>query len=237
MKLLVVLPVVDQETFERCAESIVKPNSAAGLTTDEILVVDNTRKGLTKAFGFRTYRDPEGHNLGVARSWNVGAKEVLDKRQDYLVIVSACIRFGPELHTTLKRQLEEYDGADIIEAEGHSWHLIAIHRNVFEKVGLFDSNFYPAYEESIDFCFRMSILDLEGGWPRFWVNAVSESIAHGSKVVSCPNPPLKAYYREKWCGDKGNELYTQPFGDKPLDYFEDVPIPELATKYNLKEWW
>lgn len=248
--LLMVVPVVADlgGAATRCLDSIWAPRSAAGLDPlDEVLVIDNTRRGLAGEMntmrwpGLRSYRDPDGHNLGVARSWNVGAREVLERGLDYLVICSSVMQFGPELHCTWRWQMEQHWGADVIECDGHSWHLIALHRRLFELVGLFDSNFYPAYEESIDWCYRLRVLDREGPWPVVWVNAMSQGAALHVDTVACPNEPLRRYYERKWGGPKGQERWTKPFGRRPLGFYEDVPIPELAARYDLgrrgQGWW
>jgi glycosyltransferase involved in cell wall biosynthesis len=235
--LVVVLPVIGRETADICIDSLLRNNSAAGLSRDEILIVDNSRKGWGSQYGLRAYRDPDDHNLGVARSWNVGAREVLDRDLDYLVIMSTAMRFGPELHTTWKRQMEEFWGAKVIEADGHSWHLIALHRTCFEKVGFFDENFYPAYFEQTDWCYRLRMAGWEHGFIRVWVNALSQGHALHNHLVSCPAEPLLDYYAQKWGGKKGEETFVQPFGSKPLGYWELATIPELAARYGLTEWW
>lgn len=236
-KLLVVIPVMNKDVADICIDSLLMPKSAAGLNPEDILIVDNSKLGWGHEYGLRTYRDPDGHNLGTSRAWNVGAREVLAKKLDYLVIMSQSMRFGPELHTTWVKQMEAFWGAPCIEADGHSWHLIAIHRSVFEKVGLFDENFYPAYFEQIDFCYRMRMLDLEGSWPRVWVNALSQGVAIANETIRVPAAPLLAYYAHKWGGAKGEERFKIPFDSWPLDYWVAESIPELAIKYKLEVWW
>ena len=238
--LLAVLPIITHDYADACVASILKPQSASGFDAADLLIVDNTRAGSAR-YGLRTHRDPDGHNLGVARSWNVGAREVLERGLDYLVIVSASMLFGPILHTTWTRQMETFWGENVIEADGHSWHLIAFHRRVFEGIGLFDENLYPAYFEAQDFSFRMRQVGWEGGWTRVWVNALSQGHALHNQVVNCPADPLLEYMRTKWGGNKHEETFTQPFGDRPLDWWPEATIPELAKRYDLGErgvgWW
>lgn len=247
--LVAVLPILDASYGQACLDTIVAPDSAFGLgETDHrlgsLLVVDNTQEGLPGLpYGCDVHRDPDGHNLGVARSWNRGVARMYELDADYVVLVSASMRFGPILHTTFVRQMETFWGTNVIECEGHSWHLIAIHRRVFDAVGRFDENFYPAYEESIDFGYRMRLVGMEGtSWRNVWVNAMSAGAAWHTKVVSCPNGPLRAYYERKWGGPKGAEKFTLPFGgayddDVPLGFFPERSIPELADDYGLEVWW
>lgn len=236
-KVLTVIPVLDPIYGMMCLSSILKDNSAAGINKEDILVIDNSKHGLGAATVWdkvKIYRE-NNHNIGVARAWNVGARRVVENDYDYLTIMSQSMLFGPEKETTWMKQLETFAGADVIESDGHSWHLIALKRHLFEMAGYFDENFYPGYFEQTDWCYRLRMLNREGGWPRVWVNAISQTVGHHSNLVLAP--PLLDYYREKWGGDKGGEKYKLPWGDKPLGYFPKHSIPELAKKYELKEWW
>lgn len=241
--LLVVLPVLTEHPTDTCIASITAPDNAFEVDPADVLIIDNSRAGFCaeRYPGFAVHRDPDGHNLGVARSWNVGARRVLEEGRDYLVLMSAAMQFGPVLHTTWRRQMETFWGAKVIEADGHSWHLIALHRSCFEAVGLFDPNFHPGYFEAIDWCYRLRMIGWEQGWIRVWVNALSQGVAMHAASLACPAGPLLAYYAEKWGGPKGEETFVQPYGSKPLGYFEEVPVPALAERYGLGEygvgWW
>lgn len=236
MKTLTVIPVIDKEIADACIDSVLREDSASGIKLEDILIVDNSKQGLNyQERGLRVFRDPTGHNLGVARAWNIGAREVVERNLDYLVIMSASMLFGPIKETTWIRQMETFNGANCIESDGHSWHLIAFHKRVFDLIGFFDENFYPGYFEAIDFGYRLRMLNMEGGWPRVWVNALSQTVGRHTDLVLAP--PLLDYYKKKWGGDKGEEKYVLPFGDKPLGYFEERSIPELAKEYKLTNWW
>ena len=240
-KVLVVIPAIKKPDTDRCLMSIVRHDSSLGLRPKNCLVVDNSRDGFCekyRKYGFQIYRDPDGHNIGVAGAWNVGAQKVLDKHLTYLLIVSTSVEFGPLIHCSFFWHMEQNWEENVIEAQGHSWHLIAFHRRIFEQVGLFDENFYPAYFEAIDFGYRMRMLDLERGFVRVWVNAMSWGVARNIDVVDAPAPPLLRYYRKKWGGDKGEERWETPFGNtKPINYWRKVPVPEMARLYRLQNWW
>lgn len=239
--LLVVIPVIMRETTDICVESLMMRDSAAGFDRDEILLVDNSREGWAGDYGLRVHRDPDNHQLGVARAWNVGVAEVLERNLDYLVICSASMRFGPILQTTWRAQIAEYWGARVIEAHIHSWHAIALHRSIFERLGTFDGNLYPGYFEAEDMAFRMRQVGWEQGFVKVAFNAMSMTVAGHAHLVACPAAPLIAYMERKWGGWHHERRFTMPYGDKPLDYWEDTPIPVLAERYGLGEygvgWW
>jgi len=242
--LLVVLPVLVAETADVCIESILRPDSSFGIPPEDILVVDNSRDGFAAKYqemGFRYYRHPEGFQLGTSRAWNIGAREVLAEGLDYLVILSASVMFGPVKNATWLWQMERvWNQERVCEAEGLSWHCIALHRCIFETVGLFDENYW-CYVEAEDMSYRMRQVGWEGGWYRAWVNAVSTRVAGHLQYFSVPFEALDSYRRLKFGGTKGEELWTHPFGDKPLDYWPEVTIPELAERYGMgprfDRWW
>lgn len=237
-RMLVVIPVLSFDIADPLFDSLRMEANAAELTDGDLLVIDNTRTGgAVERYTLPTYRDPDGHNLGVARSWNVGVRRLLESDREYLTLMSASMQFGPILHTSWTRQMLAFWGENVIEAEGHSWHLISFHRRVFEKVGLFDECLYPAYFEATDMSFRMRQVGWEGSWTRVWVNALSRGVGAHLPLISCPADPLLGYMRAKWGGDKGEETFCQPFGDQPLDYFPKASIPELAERYGLETWW
>lgn len=240
--LLVVLPIISPQYADACIESIKRPDSAFGVALEDVLVVDNTRDGIcAERYGLRTYRDPDSHQVGVARSWNIGAREVLDGEIDYLVLLSSTVIFGPELHTTWLKIMQDWWGAKVIECDILSWKLIALHRSCFEKIGLFAADFYPAYVESVDWCTRLRLVGWEHGFVRKPLNAMSQGHGLHIPMVACPWGPLNDHYIERWGGPKGEETFVQPYGTQPIDYFTETPIPELAVKYGLGErgvgWW
>ncbi len=242
--LLVVLPVLVAETADCCTRSILRDDSAFGIPPSDVLIVDNSRDGFAAKYeqeGFRYYRDPDSHQLGVARSWNIGARAVLAEGQDYLVLLSASMLFGPVMNSTWLWEMERLWGENVVEAETHSHHLIAFHRRVMETVGLWDENFWPAYFEAEDYSYRMRQVGWEGGWRRVSVNALSTRVAGHLRYVHCPADPLLAYRERKWGGPKMAETFTLPFGDMPLGYWPAATIPELAERYGYgprgELWW
>lgn len=239
-KLFCVLPLLHPGISEDCIRSIEKEGSSLGILPDRILVVDNSQEGFGDKYlerGFKSYRDPNGHNIGVARAWNLGAEEVITKKLDYLVIISASMYFGPVHQCTFFTQMQSHWGEKMIEADGHGWHLIAIHRSVFETIGLFDTNFYPAYFEDVDFSRRMRMVGLQGGYSKVWVNAISQGNALHRNFVDCKAQPLLEYYSAKWGGGKMEEKFDLPFGDKEIGYFPEKSIAELQIDYKLENYW
>lgn len=82
-----VLPSIHQPYTDTCLGSMCPE------LRDATLVVDNTR-----------------HNRGVPASWNLGIDRMESRGSEWLVIVSAACRFGPEGGSDLLAALREFFG-------------------------------------------------------------------------------------------------------------------------------
>lgn len=232
MSFLVVLPAVDRELTERCVASM-------GATAREVLlVVDNSREGFASGWDAEVHRSEV--NLGVGRSWNLGARRVLERGLDHLVVLSAATEFRPggfEHFAALLDGTDQRLRLGVQTSEG--WHCFAIGRPVLEACGLFDENFWPGYLEDLDYLRRM---DLSGLWPegdpplaQHVLDAERWGNAHGMTKagVAVNFGALIAYYRQKWGGPQDEERWELPFGDRPLAYWPEATVEELAERYDL----
>lgn len=198
---VMVVPSIHPPYTRRCLDSSRIPAS-------RVLVVDNTEQ-----------------NRGVAASWNLGLAVMREQRADWLVICSAAVRFGQAGGLDLVEQLEFHGDALAVEPVSTGWHLIALHRRVFDRCGVFDENYWPAYFEDVDMGRRITLAfgDSHGLWPKVDVDASVVSNAHGVVLagVDVNAPRLAAYYRSKWGGDKDHEKFDTPFGqrEQPLSYW------------------
>lgn len=176
------------------------------------------------------WNTPE-HNLGVAASWNVGIRDVLDGGHDWLTILSAGVRFGPTGGRDFFNRLDEFQSVqpDVLGVEGANdlgWHLLAFPRHVLETVGEFDAEQFPSYWEDNDYSVRIQRAynrntkdpDFQGPlWPKIEVDAHLESVAHGIKLggISVNFASLKRRFERKW-GE--HEEYATPYDDPSLDW-------------------
>lgn len=205
MSYLIVLPSIWPPYTDACMRGLA-PDLA-----DHLLVVDNTID-----------------NLGVAGSWNVAARHVLDSNLDWLVVLSAATRFGPEGGADFIAALDRYRNSYwVVESSAPvGWHLLAWSRSVFEQVGLFDETFWPAYGEDADMSYRIHTAQREGiagGWANERVDAWIAMQGHGCRLAKVQIDYDRAwtYYLKKWGGLSGHEMYDRPFNDPtlPLSYW------------------
>lgn len=201
MKFVGVLPSIFPPWTDRCL------NSMCSELWDGTLVVDNTQQ-----------------NIGVSQSWNLGIDEMFKQDADWLIILSASMRFGYHGGYDFLELLPEYADAIAVEAgHGISWHCIAFPRSTIERVGRFDPIF-PSYLEDIDYSRRVHLAfpEIE---PPYWVKTENLDLgfagfAHGIDLahIEVDYQALLKSYIAKWGGDKGDELFDRPYDDPTLDW-------------------
>lgn len=195
---LTLLPSIDQRMTDACLETWKVPGP--------LIVVDNTEV-----------------NKGVPASWNIGARAVLEQGLDWLIVLSAGVRFGKVWYGgDLIHALDADKTALAIEADdGLGWHCIAFSNYLLTEVGLFDERFFPAYYEDNDFAYRTFCrfrLDEQGPWwPKVKVDVRLAEVAHGLKraKVQVDMVGNLAKYEEKHGGPPGKEAFRSTHGACP----------------------
>lgn len=234
------MPAANGEMAKGCLDTI------APKFYKDIILVDNSPDGFAKNLKQIEVISPDS-NIGVGRSWNIGAQRVLETQADYLVILSATMRFEDgmfDLEELLKANEYKYG----METQ-FGWHCIAIGRECLEKIGIFDTNFFPAYYEDNDYIRRMELADIHDpmGYstrlPKNPIEAHTMGDAHALKsgvkvnMMACFN-----YFVEKWgrgpdysSKENRDKMYKHPFNDerRDLKYFPERSIQQLKAKYNL----
>lgn len=196
MKYILVLPYAYKPYFDECIATIKLPQ-------ENLVCIDNTEE-----------------NHGVAGSWNMGVDLMRERDADWLILVSAAIRFGEQGAQDMIQQIEDHHYAHVIhfatknvveqnyvrgESPGYAdgvfgWHITAVRRDVLDKVGYFDPNFYPSYFEDIDYDLRINKAFTDATWLILPIDAQGTTIGHAATLggVKSPAEPLIAYFATKW---------------------------------------
>lgn len=242
MHYTIILPVINEEMSDGCIASI------APSVRKHIVIVDNS----ASKFGEKYRNDvcevitpPE--NIGVARAWNLGATIALYQKADYLIIISATMRFGHGMLDFIKK-LRANNNPYGLESQ-HGWHCIAIGTPTIEKVGMWDENFYPAYYEDSDYIRRMELAGIHEPMkssprlPKVDVDAEACGNAHGLKSGVIVNMgACRSYFIRKWGNDPRYEtqeyrdsLFRHPFNNAEfsITYWKPRSIQTLKRRYNI----
>lgn len=214
IKYQIVIPYVYRPYFDDCVTTLDQ-----GLN---IMTVDNTH-----------------NNIGVAESWNRGIGSMKASNADWLIIISATMRFGEKQGLDMLQQINDHQYAHVIdfgiknmevsnfvrgespgpEGGNFSWHCTAIRRDVIERVGYFDPNFYPIYFEDIDYDLRINKAIPDRNWLILPIDATEMGVGHGVTLggVQSPSEPLIAYFATKWGRHPSATMlreYDRPFNDE-----------------------
>lgn len=223
----VTLAVPTLRRYDLLAQLLIPSAERGSRKPDRYFVVDNGGGFDPVAYGVpsdKTTVHKAGRNLGVSASWNVAFNTVLPS-DDAGYLIMACDDM--DLYGTT---VEALVAAAVAHPEvGYFWPQHNAHtmfgvylmrRWCFDKVGPFDENFWPAYFEDNDYCYRLKlcgvpIMEVPGcgmnhvGSATIATYNVDEMNDHHARFNAC-----SSYYMRKWGGAPHNERYTVPFNGK-----------------------
>lgn len=227
MKWVGVLPFVYRPYMDECL------NSMDPKFFKYVLQIDNTQvnRGIMWA-----------HNQGLKKAQEVGA--------DWLIIISAAIRFGKPGGMDFIKQLEDHPDHYVIHAASENvqggkqqeggggvnavkgWHLTAFKVSLLNQVGGWDENFSPYSLCDIDLSIRIQ-KHMKGapGWDTYPCDVSDMGMSHGINLtdkVKATYEPRNEYFTRKWGRDGGDykaPTYDHPFNDKtkPLSWWPKPP--------------
>ena len=196
---------------------------------EHIILIDNSSDSYCKKYEGKVgkiHYHPE--NIGVSRSWNIGLK----KGFDYTYIISVCMRFPEGFQEILDFSVSEYG-----LMFQHGWHLFGFTQKTIDKIGYFDTNFYPAYSEDIDYSRRINLAGLKTDKLVCKATSLGNALTLATAKVKVNFPALRQHYFEKWGGlsSGASEKFIHPYNNStfPLSYFPEHTIKELKKVYNV----
>lgn len=245
MNTLILLPVASLKIAMGCIESIDSQFHR------HLHIVNNSGESFDDAFFQRfdcfvhTFAE---QNIGVARSWNEGIKEMFARKYSYMLIVSASMRFRDGARGVMSWLDEHPDEYGLFTQ--HGWHCAAIAKKTVERVGLFDVNFYPAYFEDSDYIRRMELAGIhepcDGTRHIPGITIDAESIGDAMTIkttdIRVNHAACGRYFVKKWGAmpsykskKERDLMYSYPFNDakNDLSYFPDTLIEQLKKEYGL----
>jgi hypothetical protein len=181
---------------------------------DWILAVDNTKI-----------------NNGIMRANNLGIDKMYRDNSDWLILLSAALRFGEPGGLDFIQALEERPDHLVVEAYPvYGWHLIAFSRRTVDTLGRFDCNFTPYGYDDIDYSVRFHRAFATDGhfdgigdhmWTKAKVDVEDMGMAHGlnlTDVVYTTQTCLEDYFCAKWGRHPDSSWdhlkeYTHPFNN------------------------
>ena len=179
-----------------------------------------------------------GDNRGSCESWNIGLKKMDITPSKFVIIFSPGTQFpkGADQFLNAVLEAEEDNPKLCYRVKGDGFHTVCITKKLYDILGLFDENFYPAYRDDADWqrrCFLLgsrfseSLFDIEKELTLTTGARNNYIFAHYWHNIDIQ----VQYYIKKWGGDVGMEKYELPFGNEPLSYW----MPAQTQKVRLSE--
>jgi GT2 family glycosyltransferase len=153
------------------------------------------------------------NNLGVAASWNLFLRIAFEmNKYSALIIANDDIILGENTLQSMINKAREFPEAVISagpeDSRGNEFSLFYIPKSVYETVGIFDEQFYPAYFEDNDYQYRMGLL----GVPL--IKSGGDTYYHkGSATINTYTPERMNQHHEDF--RKNEMLYVQKWGGVP----------------------
>ncbi len=178
----------------------------------DIFIMDNGKQGINIEF----FREPNLHIFtpvtpkSVAASWNFLCHAIY-KNHTHAFILNDDVFIGRTEHQ-IKQHLEIYQESDFIISQ-HEFCSFILPKTTFQSIGPFDEKFLGAYFEDKDYERRLLLAGKHTTRTAF----INPSTYNKSSSIE-KDPTLNkhfqsnwAYYREKWGGNIGGEIFTKPF--------------------------
>jgi hypothetical protein len=219
MKYVVVVPYAYQPYFDEFRATLKLP-------AENCLFVDDT--------------NPVG-GIGIMKAHNMGIDFLREKGANYLIVMSAGIRFGEAGGLDFLKVIEDHPELLVINGAGLNrenglvmamgYHLTAFRAEVFSGIGRWDENFTPYGFDDIDMMLRMKkYFVTEYKVDSYAVDMEHVSRSHSIELagVQAPSEPRIQYFTEKWGRHPGAwewDGWPYPFHDetKSLKYWPVAP--------------
>ena len=222
-KIFIGIPILNRaDLLDTCLSKIDVPA--------DVLIVNNNSvdpqfhkdmAGLAEKYPFLDVRQQE-RNIGVAASWNFIIKMGMGWGHEIIFIGSMDTFLRPgALRAALDALLKE-PSAGVWHI--NCWNFFVVTLETVKRVGWFDENFYPAYEEDVDYSYRCSL----AGVPRMNVEGPGADHVGSATLGSNPEYAAKSqhthfqwnrtHYMMKWGGYIDGEVHKSPYGRDDKDW-------------------
>lgn len=180
----------------------------------DIHIVDNGKQGLNiLEKNEHIYVHTQNENIGVAASWNKLCKLIFEKK-DWALLINDDVYLG--YGNSRVNMCAEMTEVGIVQSE-LNWSVLLINKQLYEHIGEFDEEFFPAYYEDSDYMYRLKLKGLIHD-----VNSqlnpieyrVSQTYDKAPELVNLALKNNRQRYIDKWGNVPLLEKYNTPFNNK-----------------------
>lgn len=221
MKYVAVIPYAYQPYYDEFEATLKLPR-------ENCLFIDDT--------------NPPG-GIGIMKAHNMGIDFMKQKGADWLIVISASIRFGEAGGLDFIDIIEQHQDLHVINGAGKAiiddkeqvlamgWHLTAFKADIFYAIGRWDENFTPYGFDDVDLTLRMKkYFGNQFKMDTFICDMEHTTRSHSIQLagVKAPSEPRIAYFVEKWGRHPGAwqwDGWAYPFNnpENSLAYWPPAP--------------
>jgi hypothetical protein len=196
--------------------------AAASPLWSDFTIIDNTPQGVVaKPDAIKVFRSPIPYLFTQSMNWML--EDALFRDRNFCIFMHSDAVIPDGACEKLLDLAREVDG------EGRRWGVIFTHYDVlcainpkaYESIGGYDTNFSQYFSDN-DYFRRMEL----GGWEKIdsgiEVGHVGSQTINSDPYLRHVNgvtfPLYQEYYRQKWGGSPGHEIFIHPFGVLPREW-------------------
>ena len=176
-----------------------------------IYILDNGKQDIPNTYG-NTYIYTKESNLGVAGSWNYLIEKGISNGYNYFLILNDDIILKKD-EESIYNIILKYGSDNFIRSEQfYNWSAYILSKNIYLRVGRFDTAFERCYFEDNDYEYRMKLENI----PIVYEKELNAEVYNNSMTIQ-KEPYLNNfnnnmnYYISKWGGMPNEEKYNTPF--------------------------
>jgi GT2 family glycosyltransferase len=176
-----------------------------------IYILDNGKQDIPNTYR-NTYIYNKENNLGVAGSWNYLIEKGISNGYNYFLILNDDIILKKD-EESIYNIILKYGSDKFIRSEQfYNWSAYILSKNIYLRVGRFDTAFERCYFEDNDYEYRMKLENI----PIVYEKELNAEIYNNSMTIQ-KEPHLNNfnnnmnYYISKWGGMPNEEKYYTPF--------------------------
>ena len=181
-----------------------------------IYILDNGKQDIPTTYK-NTYIYTKESNLGVAGSWNFLIEKGIANGYRFFLILNDDIILKKDEESIYNIILEHGSDKFIRSEELYNWSAFILSKNIYLRIGRFDTSFERCYFEDNDYEYRMKLENI----PIVYDKRLNAEVYRNSMTIEKEpylnnfNNNLK-YYESKWGGLPNKEQYTIPFNRNTL---------------------
>ena len=220
--MIVTLAVPTLKRYDLLSNLLIASAERNTRPPDRYYVVDNGGGYDPAAYGAPTSKTrvyKPGRNIGVAAAWN----HVLTTIDEPVIMACDDMDLWPGTVAAMVEAYKVHEDVDFFFPQHNAHTMFGVYllrRRVFDKIGMFDEAFSPAYFEDNDYAYRMKLAGIKTMTvPLAGMNHVGSATLKSfsgdeMKQHHASFEALRKLYVRKWGGQPGHEVFTAPYDGK-----------------------